>query len=141
MKISSPIDFSTIKRRSFKAIGGLLVAFLVWQGISISHGERYANDNNLALAANPITDSPAKIVEKVKDRVEGGKDAAIKDGVQMSRTENPRLKIERGGDADKSEKYVGDTPEIVQKTADRNSQQAEEFSRKTTNKVKNFFGF
>jgi hypothetical protein len=44
-------------------------------------------------------------------------------------------------DADKAERPMGDTPELVKQTADRNAKQAGELSEKTTKKVKNFFGF
>ena len=43
-------------------------------------------------------------------------------------------------DADKAEKFSGDTPEIVKKNADRNSEQAENFSKNVTKNIKKALG-
>ncbi len=127
---------SNIKHRLFKAIGSLLITISLWQGIS------FGIDS--ALAAPPIADSAANVVEQVESRVEAVKDrlqGAMKDGDKSDRQMMDDGKITSDANADLSEQYTGDTTEKVQETADRNSKQAQDFSRKTTEKAKNFLGF
>lgn len=127
---------SNIKHRIFKAIGSFLLTISLWHGISLGIDS--------ALAAPPIADSAANVVEQVEDRVEAAKDrlqGAIKDGDKFDRKMMDDGKITSDANADLSEQYSGDTPEKVQDTADRNSKQAQDFSRKATEKAKNFLGF
>jgi hypothetical protein len=127
---------SNIKQRIFKAIGSLLLTISLWQGISLGIDS--------AWAAPPIADSAANIVDRVENRVEAAKDrlqGAMQDGDKSDRKMMDDGKITSDANADLSEKYSGDTPEKVQATADRNSKQAQDFSRKNTEKAKNFLGF
>jgi hypothetical protein len=138
----------SISRYFVCSISGLLLTGIIWQGIS------FGIDNAIAAPIVAAT-STAEMVDRVTDKAEGQIDrakSALKDGeravkLNLDKAGNQidrsmdKSKIHNNLDADKSESYSGDTPDKVRKTANRNSKQAEDFSKKTTAKAKNFFGF
>jgi Na+/phosphate symporter len=148
MKLFVTTSIDSISRYFVRAIGGLFLTVTLWQGISLGVD---------VAAATPLVaaTSPAEVVDRVSDTAERQIDrakSALNDGERAVKTNldktNDKIdrqvdsaKVHSDLDADKSERYAGDTPDKVRKTADRNSQQAEDFSRKTTAKAKNFFGF
>jgi hypothetical protein len=163
MKLFVTTLINSISRYFVRAINSVLLIGTIWQGISL--GVDVAAATPLF-----ATTSTEKVIERVSDAAERQVDratSAIKDGEravrnnldknynQIDRSANTDMdktkaaidrnvdstKIHSDVDADRSERYSGDTPAKVQKTADRNSQQAQDFSRKTTAKAKNFFGF
>ena len=128
---------SNLRRYLIQAIGGIVLTIAFWQGLSIDV------DAAIAASVQPGLGSSTTIVKQVAnmEREPGRMDSAMKNDKNPARslleTAETGVKI----DADKAERPIGDTPELVKQTADRNSKQAEEFSEKTTKKVKNFFGF
>ena len=120
-----------------QAIGSIVLTIAFWQGLSIDV------DAAIAASVQPGLGSSNNIVKQVANmgNSEPGRMEAMKNyknpAQALLNTTETGVKI----DADKAERPIGDTPELVKKTADRNSKQAEEFSEKTTKKVKNFFGF
>lgn len=131
-----------------RSISGLLLTGLIWQGISLGI--------DMAVAAPLVAaTSNSEVVDRLGDKAESQIDrakSALKDGERSVKNtldkagakldmSVDKTKIHNNLNADKSEQYSGDTPDRVQKIADRNSKQAEDFSKKTTEKAKNFFGF
>jgi hypothetical protein len=120
-----------------QAIGSIVLTIAFWQGLSIDV------DAAISASVQPGLGSTNNIVKQVAnmEREPGRMDSAKKNDKNPAQallnTTETGVKI----DADKAERPIGDTPELVKQTADRNSKQAEEFSEKTTKKVKNFFGF
>jgi hypothetical protein len=121
-----------------QAIGGIVLTIVCWQGLSIGV------DAAIAASVQPELGSSTNIVKQVADmenREPGQMDSAMKNDKNPVKslldTAETGVKI----DADKAERPMGDTPELVKQTADRNAKQAGELSEKTTKKVKNFFGF
>ncbi len=127
-KLVKPI--SSLKQAIMQAIGGIVLTIALWQGLSIGV--------DTAIADSMMASSQPSIVRQVVDRQGDAAMSERKDPANaLLDTAETGVKI----DADKAERPMGDSPEIVKKTADRNAKQAEKFSEKTTNKVKNFFGF
>ena len=128
---------SNFRRSAMQAIGAIVLTIAFWQGLSLDV------DAAIAASVQPGLGSSNNTVEQVAnmEREPSRMDSAMKNDKNPAQallnTTETGVKI----DADKAERAIGDTPELVKKTADRNSQQAEEFSEKTTKKVKNFFGF
>ena len=137
MKLNMMQLISNLRRSAMQAIGAIVLTIAFWQGLSI--------DIDAAIAASMQSGigSSTTIVKQVAnmEREPGRMDSAMKNDKNpasaLLETTETGVKI----DADKAERPIGDTPELVKKIADRNSKQAEEFSEKTTKKVKNFFGF
>ena len=125
---------SNLRRYVMQAIGAIVLTIAFWQGLSIDVD---------AASVQPGLGSSNNTVQQVAnmEREPGRMDSAMRNDKNpasaLLETAETGVKI----DADKAERPIGDTPELVKKTADRNSKQAEEFSEKTTKKVKNFFGF
>ena len=130
-------SMSNLRRYVMQAIGAIVLTIAFWQGLSIDV------DAAIAASVQPGLGSSNNTVQQVANmaREPGRMDSAMKNDKNpasaLLETAETGVKI----DADKAERPIGDTPELVKKTADRNSKQAEEFSEKTTKKVKNFFGF
>ena len=128
---------SNLRRYLMQTIGAIVLTIAFWQGLSIDV------DAAIAASVQPGLSSSTTILKQVAnmEREPGRMDSAMKNDKNPARslleTAETGVKI----DADKAERPIGDTPELVKKTAERNSKQAEEFSEKTTKKVKNFFGF
>jgi hypothetical protein len=136
MKLNIMQLISNLRRYVMQAIGAIVLTIAFWQGLSIDV------DAAIAASVQPGLGSSTNIVKQVAnmERESGQMDAMKNDknpAQALLNTTETGVKI----DADKAERPIGDTPELVKQTADRNSQQAEEFSEKTTKKVKNFFGF
>jgi hypothetical protein len=130
---------------------------IIWQGISFGI-------DTAAAASVYVGTTAAELIDRGTDNVDRGIDSsksAVKDrdraanNMPFDRSANTNMddtkkaiprdsdkaKVHSNVDADQSERYAGDTPDKVKETADRNSKQAQDFSRKTTEKAKNFFGF
>ena len=136
MKLNMMQLISNLRRSAMQAIGSIVLTIAFWQGLSIDV------DAAIAASVQPGIGSSTTIVKQVANMErEPGRMEAMKNNKNPAQallnTTETGVKI----DADKAERPIGDTPELVKKTADRNSKQAEEFSEKTTKKVKNFFGF
>ena len=137
MKLNMMQLISNLRRYAMQAIGAIVLTIAFWQGLSIDI------DAAIAASVQPGIGSSTTIVKQVAnmEREPGRMDSAMKNDKNpasaLLETTETGVKI----DADKAERPIGDTPELVKKTAERNSKQAEEFSEKTTKKVKNFFGF
>jgi Na+/phosphate symporter len=164
MKLFVTSLIHSISRYFVRAMSGVLLTVTIWQGISLGIDTAAANPMVAATSTTEVVDRVSDTAERQIDRAK----SAIKDseraikknldkaGTKIDRSANSNMektkeaidrsdvdktKIHSDLDADKSERYSGDTPDKVRKTADRNSQQAEDFSKKTTAKAKNFFGF
>ena len=137
MKLNVMQLISNLRRSAMQAIGSIVLTIAFWQGLSIDV------DAAISASVQPGLGSTNNIVKQVAnmEREPGRMDSAMKNDKNpasaLLETTETGVKI----DADKAERPIGDTPELVKKTAERNSKQAEEFSEKTTKKVKNFFGF
>jgi hypothetical protein len=136
---------------------------MIWQGISFGIANAIAAPivaaTSTAEMVDRVTDKAERQVDRAKSALKDGERAVKlnldKAGDQIDRSANSNMDktknaidrsmdkstIPNNVDADKSESYSGDTPDKVRKTANRNSKQAEDFSKKTTAKAKNFFGF
>ncbi len=131
-------SMSNLRRYLMQTIGAIVLTLAFWQALSIDV------DAAIAASVQPELGSSTTIVKQVanmENREPGRMDSAMKNDKNpasaLLETAETGVKI----DADKAERPIGDTPELVKQTSDRNSKQAEEFSEKTTKKVKNFFGF
>jgi hypothetical protein len=157
MKLTVTTLTNRFARHCVRSIGALLLITTIWQGISLGIDTAVAAPVFVATTA-------AELIERGTDKVDRGIDSAksaVKDrdraanNMPIDRSANTNMddtkkaiprdtdtaKIHSDVDADQSERYSGDTPAKVRATADRNSKQAEDFSKKTTEKAKNFFGF
>jgi hypothetical protein len=136
---------ANFKRYIFKGICGLTIALSLWQGLSLGFDTALA-DSSLKKIVVPdaIGDNRADVIKQI-DATENLTTHKAKSG--MDDTKDPAkslLDTSKTGvkiDADKAEKYSGDTPEVVKKNADRNTEQAENFSRSTTKNIKKVLGF
>ncbi len=137
MKLNVMQLISNLRRSAMQAIGSIVLTIAFWQGLSIDV------DAAISVSVQPGLGSSNNIVKQVANmgNSEPGRMEAMKNDKNPAQallnTTETGVKI----DADKAERPIGDTPELVKQTADRNSKQAEEFSEKTTKKVKNFFRF
>ena len=138
MKSTIVQPMSNLRRYLMKALGLIVVTIACWQGLSVGVDP--------AIAANMEQGSDrgsANLVRQVAnlEREPGKMEQVVKDDKNPARsllnTSETGVKI----DADKAERPMGDSPELVKERTDRNAKQAGEFSEKTTKKVKNFFGF
>jgi hypothetical protein len=157
MKLTVTTLTNRFVRYCVRTIGTLLLITTIWQGIS------FGIDTAVA-APVYVGTTAAELIERGTEKADRGIDSAksaIKDrdraanNMPFDRSANTNMddtkkaisrdtdtsKIHSDADADQSERYSGDTPEKVREAADRNSKQAQDFSRKTTEKAKNFFGF
>jgi hypothetical protein len=117
-----------------RTLCGLLLMLTIWQRTSLEF------NTALAAPASAISNSPTNIVKQVvnrSDRNSNQIDPAVKNSKDPANalldTAETGVKI----NADKAEKPIGDTPELVKKTSERNSKQAQDFSEKLVNKIKN----
>jgi hypothetical protein len=136
---------ANLKRYLVRGLWGLALALSVWQGLSFGFDTALA-DSSLKKIVVPdaIGDNRADVIKKIaakedlathkaKSTMDDPKDPAK----SLLETSETGVKI----DADKAEKYSGDTPEVVKQNADRNTEQAENFSRNTTKNIKKVLGF
>jgi hypothetical protein len=127
-----------------RSICGLAIALSVWQGLS------FGFDTALAASAidklvvpDAIGDNRATVIKQLAAKenlathtAESAKDGSKNPASSLLETAETGVKI----DADKAEKFSGDTPEIVKDNADRNSGQAENFSKNITKNIKKALG-
>ena len=130
-------SMSNLRRYVMQAIGAIVLTIAFWQGLSIDVDAAIAASVQLGLGSSNNTVQQVANMEREPGRMDSAMKNDKNPASALLETAETGVKI----DADKAERPIGDTPELVKKTAERNSKQAEEFSEKTTKKVKNFFGF
>ncbi len=145
MNLITIFNSGNLKRYLIKSICGLAIALSVWQGLS------FGCDSALAAASidklivpDAIGDNRATVIKQLAAKenlathtAESTKSNSKNPASSLLETTETGVKI----DANKAEKSGNDTPEIVKKTSERNSEQASEFSEKTTNNIKKVLGF
>jgi hypothetical protein len=136
MKLKTTVIISTVKGYLTRSICGLLVMFGIWQGLLVTAPAWAGVSVEEVVVPEGVGNNRANIVKQLAEKEK------LEEEKAKSALKNPAkslLEISETGmeiDADKAEKFSGDTPTIVKKTADRNSKQAEKFSVETTQKIK-----
>jgi hypothetical protein len=117
-----------------RTLCGLLLMLTIWQGTLLTV------DTAIAASASALSNSPANIVKQVvnlsernSDQIDPAKKKSKDPANALLDTAETGVKI----NADKAEQPIDDSPEIVKNTSERNSQQAGEFSKNLTKKIKN----
>lgn len=116
-----------------RTLCGLLLMLTIWQGTF------FTVDNALAAPVSAISNSQANIVDRAVNRSARNSDQIDPAKKNSKDPANALLDTAETGvkiNADKAEKPIDDSPEIVKKTSERNSQQAEKFSKNLTKKIK-----
>ncbi len=106
----------------------------IWQGTLLTV------DAAIAAPASALSNSPANIVKQVVNRSERNSDRIDPAMKKSKDPANALLDTAETGvkiNANKAEKPIDDSPEIVKTTSERNSQQAGKFSKNLTKKIKN----
>lgn len=145
MKLIATAIGTNLKRYLVQGICGLAIALSVWQGLSFGFDSALAASSIEKLVVpDAIGDNRAEIIKKLAAKedlathqAKSNTDALKNPAKSLLETSETGVKI----DADKAEKYSGDTPEIVKDNAERNTEQAEKFSRDTTKNIKKVLGF
>ncbi|WP_309739332.1 MULTISPECIES: hypothetical protein [unclassified Chamaesiphon] len=145
MKSIATVLGTNLKRYLVQGICGLAIALSVWQGISWGLDSALAASSIEKLVVpDAIGDNRAEVIEQLAAKedlathqAKSNTDAPKDPARSLLETSETGVKI----DADKAEKYSGDTPEIVKGNADRNTEQAENFSKNTTKNIKKVLGF
>jgi hypothetical protein len=145
MKLITTALGANLKRYLVRGICGLAIALSVWQGLSFGFDTALAASSiERIVVPDAIGDNRADVIKKITakedlatHKAESTKDAPKDPASSLLETSETGVKI----DADKAEKYSGDTPEVVKKNADRNTEQAENFSKNTTKNIKKVLGF
>ena len=112
----------------------------MWQGTLLGVDTAVAAPAIAVNSLSGISNSKASIVKQVANRVDRESDRMNSAPKKSKDPANVLLDVAETGvkiDANKAEKPIDDSPEIVKKTSERNSQQAEKFSKKLTEKIKN----
>ncbi len=131
---SSLLLVAKIASNLTRTLYGLLLMLTIWQGTSLDF------DTAFAAPASAISDSPTNIVKQIVNRSDRNSDRIDPAMKKSKDPANALLDTAETGvkiNADKAEKPIGDTPEIVKKTSERNSQQAQDLSEKLVKKIKN----
>ncbi|WP_310481634.1 hypothetical protein [Chamaesiphon sp. VAR_48_metabat_403] len=112
---------------------GLLLMLTIWQGTFLTV------DTAIAAPASAIN-SPTNVIDRVVDRSARNSNQTDRAMKKSKDPANALLDTAETGvkiNADKAERPIDDSPEIVKKTSERNSQLAGEFSKNLTKKIKN----
>jgi hypothetical protein len=145
MKSITAATVSNLKRYLIQSICGLAIALSVWQGLSFGFDTALAASSIEKLVMpDAIGDNRADVIKQLAAKenlathtAESTKGNSKNPAKSLLETSETGVKI----DANKSEKSTNDTPQIVRKTSERNSEQASEFSEKTTKNIKKVLGF
>ena len=135
---------ANFRRYLVQSICGLAIALSVWQGLAFGFAPALAATAiDKLVVPDAIGDNRANIIKQlaVKENLKTHQaESAVSESKNPARslleTTETGVKI----DADKAEKFSGDTPGIVKENADRNSQQAENFSKNAVQKIKKAIG-
>ena len=145
MKLITTALGNNLKRYLVKGFCGLAIALSVWQGLSFGFAPAMAASSIEKLVVpDAIGDNRAEIIKKLAAKedltthqAKSTTDAPKNPARALLETSKTGVKI----DADKAEKYSGETPEIVKENAERNTEKAENFSKNTTKNIKKVLGF
>ena len=145
MKLITTALTANLKQYLVKGICGLAIALSVWQGLSFGLDTAFAASSIEKLVVpDAIGDNRAEIIKKLAAKEDLATHQAKSTTDMLKNPAKSLLETSETGvkiDADKAEKYSGDTPEVVKENADRNTEQAEKFSRDTTKNIKKVLGF
>jgi hypothetical protein len=112
----------------------------MWQGTLLGVDTALATPAIAVNSLQEVSNSQASIVKQVANRLNREPDRLNSGMKNRKDPANALLDTAETGvkiNADKAEKPIDDSPEIVKKTSERNSQQAEKFSENLTKKIKN----
>ena len=116
-----------------RTLCGLLLMLTIWQGTLLTVNTAIAAPvnaiSNGSVNIDRVVDRSARNSNQTDSAMRKSKDPAN----ALLDTAETGVKI----NADKAEQPIDDSPEIVKNTSERNSQQAEEFSKNLTKKIKN----
>jgi hypothetical protein len=131
---------SKIERYITQTLCGLFLMLAMWQGTLLGVDTAIATPAIAVNSSLELSNSKANIIKQVANRLDREPDR--NDSAMKNRKDpaNALLDTAETGvkiNANKAEKPINDSPEIVKKTSERNSQQAENFSKNLTKKIKN----
>jgi hypothetical protein len=139
MKSSASIE-SNIERYLAQTLCGLFLLLTMWQGTLLGVNTALAAPAIAVNSSLGISNSKANIITQVANRLDREPDRIDSATKNRKDPANALLDTAETGvkiNANKAEKPIDDSPEIVKKTSERNSQQAEKFSKNLTKKIKN----
>jgi hypothetical protein len=139
MKSSASIE-SNIERYLAQTLCGLFLLLTMWQGTLLGVNTALAAPAIAVNSSLGISNSKANIITQVANRLDREPDRIDSATKNRKDPANALLDTAETGvkiNANKAEKPIDDSPEIVKKTSERNSQQAEKFSKNLTKKIRN----
>jgi hypothetical protein len=139
MKSSASLG-SKIERYLTQTLWGLFMMLTMWQGTLFGVDTALAAPAIAVNSSSEISNSKANIIKQVANQLDREPDRIDSATKNRKDPANALLDTAETGvkiNADKAEKPIDDSPEIVKKTSERNSQQAGKFSKNLTKKIKN----